>query len=134
MNLEPSPSASNSHDLTMNSHLQTVQDCLKVVHAALEDVKAKEVVVLDVSGVGFDVRMPQADLASLHSGQSATVYTSMAVTQDAITLYGFLSSAEKKMFLQLQTVSGIGPKVALSLLSTLPPDRLARAVADFRRP
>lgn len=87
-------------------------------------------VVLDVSGVGFDVRMPQADLASLHSGQSATVYTSMAVTQDAITLYGFLSSAEKKMFLQLQKVSGIGPKVALSLLSTLPPDRLARAVAD----
>ena len=87
-------------------------------------------VVLDVSGVGFDVRMPQTDLASLHSGQSATVYTSMAVTQDAITLYGFLSSAEKKMFLQLQKVSGIGPKVALSLLSTLPPDRLARAVAD----
>ena len=87
-------------------------------------------VVLDISGVGFDVRMPQADLASLHSGQSATVYTSMAVTQDAITLYGFLSSAEKKMFLQLQKVSGIGPKVALSLLSTLPPDRLARAVAD----
>lgn len=87
-------------------------------------------VVLDVSGVGFDVRMPQTDLASLHSGQSATVYISMAVTQDAITLYGFLSSAEKKMFLQLQKVSGIGPKVALSLLSTLPPDRLARAVAD----
>ncbi|MFR0616511.1 Holliday junction branch migration protein RuvA, partial [Bifidobacterium apri] len=69
-------------------------------------------------------------LASLHSGQSATIYTSMAVTQDAITLYGFLLLAEKKMFLQLQKVSGIGPKVALSLLSTLPPDRLARAVAD----
>lgn len=86
--------------------------------------------ILDVNGVGFDVRMPQTDLSSLHAGQHATVHTSMAVTQDAITLYGFLSSAEKKMFLQLQKVSGIGPKVALSLLSTLPPDRLARAVAD----
>ena len=50
--------------------------------------------------------------------------------QDAVTLYGFLTQASKRMFLQLQKVSGIGPKVALSLLSTLPPDRLARAVAD----
>ena len=47
-----------------------------------------------------------------------------------MTLYGFLTQASKRMFLQLQKVSGIGPKVALSLLSTLPPDRLARAVAD----
>jgi len=42
MNLEPSPSASNSHDLTMNSNSQAVQDCLKVVKTALEEVKAKE--------------------------------------------------------------------------------------------
>lgn len=86
--------------------------------------------ILDVHGIGFDVRMPQTDVSSLHAGQHVVLYTSMVVTQDAMTLYGFLSSAEKKMFLQLQKVSGIGPKVALSLLSTLPPDRLARAVAD----
>lgn len=86
--------------------------------------------ILDVHGIGFGVRMPQTDVSSLHAGQHVVLYTSMVVTQDAMTLYGFLSSAEKKMFLQLQKVSGIGPKVALSLLSTLPPDRLARAVAD----
>ena len=45
-------------------------------------------------------------------------------------MYGFSSLASKRMFLQLQKVSGIGPKVALSLLSTLPPERLAKAVAD----
>lgn len=80
--------------------------------------------------VGFDVRMPASDLTRLHAGQPVTVHTSMAVSQDAITLYGFLEAAAQRMFLQLQKVSGIGPRVALSLLSTLPPAALARAVAD----
>jgi len=69
-------------------------------------------------------------LASMHAGQEIKVYTSLNVSQDAITLFGFGTLASKRMFLQLQKVSGIGPKVALSLLSTLPPERLARAVAD----
>lgn len=86
--------------------------------------------LIEVGGVGFEVRMPSADLASLHAGQDARIHTSMNVSQDAITLLGFSTAASKRMFLQLQKVSGIGPKVALSLLSTLPPDRLARAVAD----
>ena len=49
MNLEPSPSASNSHDLAMNSTSQNVQGCLKVVHDALTDVKAKDILAIDVS-------------------------------------------------------------------------------------
>ena len=51
MNLEPSPSASNSHDLAMNSQAQDVQACLKVVHEALLDVKAKDIIELDVSSI-----------------------------------------------------------------------------------
>ena len=51
MNLEPSPSASNSHDLAMNSHLSNVQACLSVVHEALLDVKAKDILELDVSTI-----------------------------------------------------------------------------------
>ena len=74
--------------------------------------------------------MAAADLAALHTGQETHVFTSLTISQDAVTLFGFLSPASKRMFLQLQKVSGIGPKVALSLLSTLPPDRLAKAVAD----
>ncbi len=49
MNLEPSPSASNSHDLAMNTQAADVQACLKVVHEALEDVKAKDILAIDVS-------------------------------------------------------------------------------------
>lgn len=83
-----------------------------------------------VGGVGYEVRMTSSDLSKMHAGREATVFTSMAVSQDAITLFGFLESASKRMFLQLQKVSGIGPKVALSLLSTLNPSQLAKAVAD----
>ena len=49
MNLEPSPSASNSHDFAMNTQAANVQACLKVVHEALEDVKAKDILAIDVS-------------------------------------------------------------------------------------
>lgn len=86
--------------------------------------------IIEVGGVGYETRMPSADLASMHAGQDVKVYTSLSVSQDAVTLFGFSALASKRMFLQLQKVSGVGPKVALSLLSTLPPDRLARAVAD----
>lgn len=86
--------------------------------------------LIEVGGVGYETRMPAADLSALHVGKDVRVYTSMSVSQDAITLFGFASSSAKRMFLQLQKVSGIGPKVALSLLSTLPVDRLARAVAE----
>ncbi len=84
-----------------------------------------------VCGVGYEVYMPSSDLSSLHEGQEAKIYTSLHVSQDAITLYGFTSMAAKRIFLQIQQkVSGVGPKVALSLLSTLSVDRLIKAIAD----
>ena len=67
--------------------------------------------IIEVGGVGYEVRMPSADLASMHAGQEIKVYTSLNVSQDAITLFGFGTLASKRMFLQLQKVSGIGPKV-----------------------
>ena len=100
-----------------------------LLNGRVESVDA-DAVLIDVGGVGYEVRMPAAELSALHAGQETRVFTSLNVSQDAVTLYGFLTQASKRMFLQLQKVSGIGPKVALSLLSTLPPDRLARAVAD----
>lgn len=100
-----------------------------LLNGHVESVDA-DAALISVGGVGYEVRMPAADLSSLHAGQEIRVFTSLNVSQDAVTLYGFLTQASKRMFLQLQKVSGIGPKVALSLLSTLPPDRLARAVAD----
>ena len=100
-----------------------------LLNGHVESVDA-DAALISVGGVGYEVRMPAADLSALHAGQEARVFTSLNVSQDAVTLYGFLTQASKRMFLQLQKVSGIGPKVALSLLPTLPPDRLARAVAD----
>ncbi|MDK9933480.1 Holliday junction branch migration protein RuvA [Bifidobacterium catenulatum] len=100
-----------------------------MLHGQVDSIDAVSAII-EVGGVGYEARMPSADLASMHAGQTVKVYTSLNVSQDAITLYGFSSLASKRMFLQLQKVSGIGPKVALSLLSTLPPERLARAVAD----
>lgn len=86
--------------------------------------------VIEVGSVGYEVRMPSADLSRLHTGQETRVWTYLNVSQDAITLYGFLDSSSKKMFLQLIKVNGVGPKVALSLLSTLTANDLAKAVSD----
>ncbi|AIZ14646.1 Holliday junction branch migration protein RuvA [Bifidobacterium catenulatum] len=100
-----------------------------MLHGQVDSIDVASAII-EVGGVGYETRMPSADLTSMHAGQTVKVYTSLNVSQDAITLYGFSSLASKRMFLQLQKVSGIGPKVALSLLSTLPPERLARVVAD----
>lgn len=86
--------------------------------------------LIAVSGVGYETYMPSTDLSSLRDGQEVTVYTSLQVSQDSLTLYGFTSQSAKKMFLQVQKVSGIGPKVALSLLSTLNVDRLLKAIEE----
>ena len=86
--------------------------------------------VIDVSGVGYEVRMSQSDLGSMRAESTVTVFTSLNISQDSVTLYGFLSRSSKSLFIQLQKVSGIGPRVALSILSTLTPDQLAQAVAD----
>ncbi|PLS24711.1 Holliday junction branch migration protein RuvA [Bifidobacterium imperatoris] len=86
--------------------------------------------LIDVGGVGYEVRMAASDLGRIHAGQEARVYTYMNISQDAVTLHGFLDRDAKKTFLQLIKVSGIGPKVAQSLLSTLTPIQLAHAIAD----
>ncbi|WP_250309449.1 Holliday junction branch migration protein RuvA [Gardnerella sp. Marseille-Q2328] len=95
----------------------------------VESVDARTALI-EVSGVGYETYMPTADLATLREGQEVRVYTSMQVSQDALTLYGFTSQSAKKMFLQVQKVSGIGPKVALSLLSTLNVDCLLQAISE----
>lgn len=95
----------------------------------VESVEA-DTALIDVGGVGYEVRMSATDLSRLHTGTAARVYTYMNLSQDAVTLHGFLDRASKKTFLQLIKVSGIGPKVAQSLLSTLTAGQLARAIAD----
>jgi Holliday junction DNA helicase RuvA len=88
-------------------------------------------VVLAVGGTGYDVNVPASVLGSLPPvGRQARIYTRLAVRDDAMVLYGFSSPDERSLFDMLTGVTGVGPKVALSFLSALTPDRLRRAILD----
>jgi holliday junction DNA helicase RuvA len=85
--------------------------------------------VIDVNGVGYLVSASSRTLRDLAVGQPATVLVETIVREDAIALYGFLETAERDWFRILTTVQGVGARVALSILSTLSPDEIARAIA-----
>jgi holliday junction DNA helicase RuvA len=86
-------------------------------------------VVLAVGGVGLELQCTPGTLATLRVGQQATLPTSMVVREESLTLFGFLDDDEKSVFELVQTASGVGPKLAQSLLAVLPPDELRTAVA-----
>ncbi len=99
-----------------------------MLHGQVDFIDAASAII-EVGGVGYETRMPSADLASMHAGQTVKVYTSLNVSQDAITLYGFSPLFETHVFAITEGQRNWS-EVALSLLSTLPPERLAKAVAD----
>lgn len=87
-------------------------------------------VVLDVNGVGYRAYVPLSVLAGLpRDGSPVTLFTSMVVREDDISLYAFRTEHELKVFQALTGVTGVGPKLALSLLSVLEGPELARAIA-----
>ena len=91
-------------------------------------------VILDVNGVGYEVACSSSVYAKLINDKKGEVYTYMAVREDGVSLYGFINMEEKNMFLKLISVSGVGPKVALSVLSLLSPEKFALAVcADDKK-
>ena len=86
--------------------------------------------LLDVGGVGYQMAMSTGSLAALPAeGDEVTVWTHLHVREDELSLFGFESEAEKAAFELLITVSGVGPKVALSALSAMSAETLANAVA-----
>ena len=87
-------------------------------------------VVIAVHGVGYEVLVPASTIAKLPAvGTAARLNTRLQVRDDAMILYGFASADERELFDLLVTVTGVGPKVALSFLSVLSPDAIRRAVA-----
>jgi holliday junction DNA helicase RuvA len=93
--------------------------------------KAANRVVIAVNGVGYDVLVPMSVLADLPPvGRNARVHTRMVVRDDGITLYGFATQDQRSLFDLLTGVTGVGPKVAIAFLSTLPTDALRRAIVD----
>ena len=85
--------------------------------------------VLEVGGVGLELMCTPGTLATLRTGQVATLPTSMVVREDSMTLFGFLDEDEKTVFELVQTASGVGPKLAQAMLAVLSPDSLRVAVA-----
>ncbi len=85
-------------------------------------------IILEVAGVGYLIHVTPTTSSALTLGNSLTVHTSMVVREDSMTLYGFIDPSSRETFELVQTVSGIGPRVALSILSHLSPDQLADAV------
>ncbi len=86
--------------------------------------------VIECAGVGYLVAVSAAALGCLPAvGEHATVYTSLHLSDNDASLYGFANPAERAMFLMLTSVSGVGPKVALAVLSTLTPEKISLVVA-----
>ena len=90
--------------------------------------KFKESTVVTVNGVGFQVFVPTPLLDQLRPGENANLFTQLVVRQDSLKLYGFENVESRELFEILIGVSGIGPRLALSMLSTLEPNTIERAV------
>ena len=84
--------------------------------------------VIDCGGVGYACRTTTFTLSQIKKGDKAKLFTYLSVREDAMDLYGFASSEELKLFQQLISVSGVGPKAALSILSAGTPANLALAI------
>ncbi|MGO1768716.1 MAG: Holliday junction branch migration protein RuvA [Microbacterium sp.] len=95
-----------------------------VLHAGADSV------VIDVSGVGFAVLVPTDVARTARVGEDLAVHTSLVVREDSLTLFGFASRDELEVFGILLGISGVGPKSALGVLSTLTIDRISEAVRD----
>ena len=88
-----------------------------------------DAVVVEVGGVGLLVGCTPPTLARLRVGEQVSLATSLVVREDSLTLYGFADDDERTMFELLRTATGVGPRLAQAVLSTLRPDQLRQALA-----
>ncbi|HEX9138026.1 MAG TPA: Holliday junction branch migration protein RuvA [Nitrospirota bacterium] len=91
--------------------------------------KATDYLIIDVAGVGYQVQVPLSTYYSIpDNGEEVSLHIHTLLREDSLSLFGFLTQEEKDMFLLLMGVSGIGPKLALAILSSLPVAELSRAI------
>jgi Holliday junction DNA helicase RuvA len=88
-----------------------------------------ENVVLEVGGVGYAISITPRTSTNIVMGSEITLATTLVVREDSLTLFGFLNPRDRDIYETLQTVTGIGPKVALAITGALTPDELASAIA-----
>jgi Holliday junction DNA helicase RuvA len=86
--------------------------------------------VVEVGGFGLSVLVTPATTTQVSLGAQIQLFTSLVVREDSLTLFGFVNEESRSLFELVQTVSGIGPKVALSILGALTPEDLGRAISQ----
>ena len=86
--------------------------------------------MLDIAGVGYEVLIAATSFSEVRLNQTATIFTVLIVREDSQTLFGFEDRIAKSLFLQLNSVTGVGPKSALAVLSQLSADDIARAISS----
>ena len=97
------------------------------------DAVGEDWAVIDVGGVGYLVSCPGRTLGALQVGQAAALFVETQVREDRIQLFGFFDPADREWFRLLQTVQGVGGRVALAILSALAPDQLVKVIASGDR-
>lgn len=85
---------------------------------------------INVGGIGYRVFVPLSTRQQLSVGLNVTLFTSLQVREDAMLLYGFSTQGEYELFIHLTSISGVGPKVALSVLSVMRPDVFCLAISQ----
>ena len=102
---------------------------ISYIRGTLAEAGGDQIVVETSGGIGVNIRVPLSVSEALpRTGEEVQIHTFLKVSEDALTLYGFLNRADLAMFRQLINVSGIGPKGALSILSSMNPDDLRLAI------
>jgi len=97
------------------------------------DAVGEDWAVIDVGGVGYLVSCPGRTLSALVVGRPAALFVETQVREDRIQLFGFVDAADREWFRLLQTVQGVGGRVALAILSALAPDKLVQVIASADR-
>ncbi len=85
-------------------------------------------ILLETNGIGYDVAVSMQTLCTLKQGESAVLYIHTYVREDQLSLFGFLSSSDRELFRKLNSVSGIGARTALNLMSGMPTGELLQAI------
>ncbi|MDY6964485.1 MAG: Holliday junction branch migration protein RuvA [Halobacteriota archaeon] len=95
------------------------------------ELKTEEFIIVDVSGIGFQLNIPLSTYACLPDlGEEVKLYTHLQMREDSIKLYGFSSMKERELFELLINISGVGPKIALAVLSDISATELQKAIGQ----
>jgi len=100
------------------------------LHGRVRELDPTGSILLETQGVGYDVSVSIQSLASLKQGEEASLYIHTHVREDQLMLFGFLTAGERELFRKLNTVSGIGARMALNLMSGMPASELLQAIEN----